>query len=167
MKVLVPLLAFTLLAGCAGPQVVTIDAEFDSTGAAALLQPGSNTITGSALIRQSGGGIVTCAGNPVHLIPATNYAAKRVNWIYGTANFSPFPTHITFQPEVPAYQQQTRQATCNAQGFFRFDKVADGDFFVQSTVVWKVGQYQTIQGGGLIRRVSVKDGQTADITLSP
>lgn len=153
-------------AGCATTQTMTLDFPFDYKQAASLMEPGPNTIEGSALMRQNSGGVVTCAGLPVYLIPATDYAERRVNVIYGSGKFAGFGQFRKFKPEIPAYERLIRKGTCNAQGFFHFDKVADGSFFIQSTISWKAGQYN-VQGGGLIERVTVRGGQTVELTLAP
>ncbi len=153
------------LTGCAAPTAVTITEPFNAQEAAAMLRPGPNTITGSALIRQAGGGIVTCAGNQVNLIPATSYARRRIAAIYGSRRIA-YGAQPQFTPDVPEYRTAIRSATCNAQGFFRFDHLADGEFFLQTAIVWSAGRYDT-QGGALIGRTAVSGGQTVEVTLSP
>ena len=72
------------LAGCAvAPHQVTLNNQFDAGLAERLLQPGVNIVEGSALIRQQGGGVVTCAGQGVSLIPRTAYAAERHQYLWG------------------------------------------------------------------------------------
>lgn len=130
-----------------------------------MLQPGPNSITGSALIRQRGGGVVTCAGNVVHLVPATAYAQRRMATIYGSQKIARHA--VNFADTPPGYVEATRTTTCNAQGFFRFDGLRDGEYFVQTFVVWTVGRYDSRQGGSLYERVAISGGRTADVTLSP
>ncbi|MCC2673071.1 MAG: Lipoprotein [Ramlibacter sp.] len=167
MRVLAAVAAACVLAGCATTTTVTLSQRFDAEVAEKMLKPGANAVTGSALIRQKGGGVVTCAGFKVHLVPVTAYAEERMRAIYGGGKHADVSRRVTFTPDEPAYRQHTRETTCNAQGFFRFDNVSDGDFFVTSVVVWKVGQYEIPQGGGLMQRVTLKGGQTVDLTLSP
>lgn len=157
-----------MLVGCAAPpQRVVLNYPFDAAAAAALLRPGPNTITGSALMRQVGGGVVTCAGIPVRLIPATDYAERRMNVLYGSGRYVPITKQrVVFEPEEPAYIQQQRVSTCNAQGFFRFDGVADGSYFIISVITWRVGEYN-LQGGGLMAKIQVRGGETLDVTLAP
>jgi hypothetical protein len=165
MKTLLLVLLFAL-SGCAA-RMVTIAEPFDEQQARAMLAPGTNTITGSALMRQEGGGIVTCAGNEVFLIPATEYAKNRFHVIYGTGKVLPVNRQRIEFPATPAaYLSTVRTTRCNAQGFFKFDNLRDGDFFVQTSVVWKAGAY-LMQGGGLMERVVLRGGQTTDITMAP
>lgn len=163
-----------LLAGCAAPRAtVQLQSPFDEQRARDLLADGTNTVKGSALLRQVNGGVVTCAGNEVTLIPATMYARERQASIYGPAIVTssmgppsmaqpPFPL---FVPDVASYQQLAKKTRCDAQGFFRFERVASGEFFVTTHVTWRVSEYR-IEGGALSKLVAVSDGSTADIVLT-
>lgn len=131
-----------------------------------MVAPGRNTITGSAVVRQAGGGVVTCAGEQVTLTPATAYANRRVQIVYGAGTIArPYIQVPPFSPDVPEYYKFRRTTTCNAQGFFKFENVADGDFILQTPVVWFVNGYT--QGGMLLGRVSARGGQVADVTITP
>jgi hypothetical protein len=150
------------IAGCAA-QKVSVDTPFDAGQAADLMKPGVNTIKGSALIRQRAGTVVTCAGREVRLIPATGYAKRRMEMIYGSSTYA--ASVPTFEYTHPGYLALTRSTTCNAQGFFAFDRVADGDFFVATSVTWEAGY--TTQGGALMHRVAVAGGEMKEIVLTP
>jgi hypothetical protein len=167
MKIAIAAALVGSLAGCAAPvREVQLDEPFDQAATAELLRPGPNTVTGSGLIRQVGGGVVTCAGNRVTLIPATSYSRKRMAAIYGPRRFARPQDVVNFRPNPPEYQQTARVTACNAQGFFRFDNVADGEFFVVTTVIWHPGPYAT-EGGALYSPVAVKGGQAVEIVLTP
>ena len=161
-----------LLAGCVAPLThVSIHSEFDADEAAHFLKKGNNTIKGSALIRQRGGGIVTCAGNRVTLIPYTKYSAERIGKLYGnTTGGAHSYTNIEFINDPPDYTRLTRNTKCNAQGFFTFTDVANGIFFVVTSALWEVpiSQYTSSQqGGALMRQVEVINGETKEIVLTP
>lgn len=165
----IAILAVALLsAGCAtAPTQITINAPFDAAETTSLMAPGKNTITGSALIRQQGGGIVTCAGNPVMLIPATAYARERMAAIYGSGALARPSAARTFTPDPPLYSATTRQTMCNAQGFFKFEDVADGHFFLVTRIIWTAGRYNTQQGGFVLGRATVSAGRTTEVTITP
>lgn len=157
------------LSGClaTAPQVVPVDVSFDQDEASRLIQPGKNTIKGSALLRQAGGGVVTCAGGSVWLFPATEYADRRMAAIYGTVNggFNPVSRQIRFVPDIQSYTWLTKETRCDAQGAFVFDEVADGRFYVMTRIVWQVGAYvQT--GGFLMQQIEVAGGQAKSLVLS-
>ncbi|KWT64450.1 MULTISPECIES: hypothetical protein [unclassified Variovorax] len=50
------------------------------------------------------------------------------------------------------------------QGFFTFDGLADGEFFVTTVVLWQVGY--AVEGGALMGRVAVAGGESKEITLA-
>jgi len=149
------------LSGCGSAPRAKLDMPFDQARAAELMAPGTNTIKGSALLRQRGGGIVTCAGREVNLVPATEYAKKRMAMIFGS---SPISSGLYFEYTPPAYFVFSRTATCNAQGFFTFDKLADGEFFVTTSVTWETS-YST-QGGWLMTRFTLAGGETKEVVLT-
>lgn len=166
------LLAFiALVAGCASqrPAYVT-SAPFNAESARKLLQPGSNTIKGSALLRQQGGGVVTCAGGPVYLVPATEYATERMRAIYSSdqRGFDAIGyggKHAEFDHTPAEYLRLQRESRCDAQGFFKFDRLADGSFFVVTAVAWRVGTY-TNAGGWLMQRVQVAGAEIKEVVLA-
>jgi hypothetical protein len=166
------MLSATLLSGCNEPRVVKISAEYNDQFTAQQIEPtGNNTIKGSALIRQSGGGIVTCAGNKVDIAPVTTYSSERVQAIYMSNNeiaYAPIDRVLNTKivPDPPLeYKQRARQTTCDAQGFFKFENVRDGLYFISTMVVWNVGYIQN--GGALIYKVNVKGGEIKEVVLSP
>ncbi len=153
-----------LLTACALP-VAKINAPFDVKQASIINKEGKNTIAGSALMRQQGGGTVTCAGNEVTLTPATAYATERIMYIYKNTNKGVAYSGYKFEPDEPEYLTYTKNTQCGAQGNFIFKNIADGEYFVTTKIQWTVGY--NVQGGALMRKVSVKGGETADIVLAP
>lgn len=167
-RIFLLLVMMVLMAGCA-PQRVTLSTEFDPAQTKKMLEQGSGSIKGSALIRQNAGGVVTCAGEEVALIPATEYSRERVQAIYGSDNGGYKPIfgsrNVVFENDNQAYQSYMRKTHCDAQGFFRFDNVAKGDFYIGTRVAWLV---QSIPNGGhLSQRVSLGEGETKTIVMSP
>lgn len=150
------------------PAPYLIAADFDAKQAQDMLRPGENSIRGSALIRQGGGGVVTCAGAKVSLIPATQYAIERTSGqfpaMYEERGFSR-KIYLQFEPDVPAYAQMMRHTSCDAQGYFDFPNVADGTFYVRTAISWRVGGQE--QGGLLVHRVTLKHNEKASIVLAP
>lgn len=155
--------------GCApiGPPIPIVE-RFDAELTRKYLVDGPNTITGSAVIPQRGGGAVTCAGREVELIPATDYARARIRAIYQNDDHGFFPASGSVRLEEPPeeYRKLRRVTLCDAQGFFRFERVADGEFFVATWIIWHASPYIP-EGGGLMRRVAVNGGQRIDVVLSP
>lgn len=164
---LIAIVAF--LAGCAAPATPTVNlgAPFDAADARRLLVPGVNTIRGSAFLRQQGGGVVTCAGSDVSLVPATAYAKRIYQALYGTdqGQARHKGERFTVTPQSDEFGQLVKKTQCDAQGYFTFDRVADGDFFVETTVAWMVAGVKN--GGPIMRRVTVAGGSTAAIVIAP
>lgn len=164
-------IAVLALAGCATtqPQQVKISALFDEVAAAEAMKPGTNTVNGNAFLRQRGGGVVTCAGADVALFPATAYAIERMRHLYdgtfdGVRSVSQHREKLQFDPDPATYKSLARQAKCDAQGKFTFDRVSDGEWFVATAVVWSTGQYNT-EGGTLMHRFTVRGGETKNLVI--
>jgi hypothetical protein len=63
-----------LLTGCVKPPPqVEVQAKFDEEEIKRYGEPGTSGVTGQAFLRKQGGGVVTCAGSDVFLVPATPY----------------------------------------------------------------------------------------------
>lgn len=157
------------LSGCViQPINIPIKAAFDEAAAQRMVQPGPNIVSGSALIRQNGGGVVSCAGLPVNLVPKTAYARERVIGLFGgdIRAFAPAHTmHKTFSPDPESFRQNMLVTVCDTQGRFEFSQVADGEFYVVTVITWNVANQA--QGGGLLAHVKVEGGQVQRVVLSP
>jgi hypothetical protein len=171
LKTIISALALTLV-GCATtrPEVVKISAPFNEVAAAEAMKPGNNIITGSAFMRQRGGGVVTCAGASVELLPATPYAIERIGHLYGNKSeglrtVAQHQKPFQFDPDAEGYIRIARKTKCDAQGKFTFEKVADGEFFLVTTVVWSLSTYTT-DGGTIMQRLSVSGGEAKSVVLS-
>lgn len=174
MRKFLGLIAAVLLVGCAAfePRVIQIAEPYDEAQAIKQMQKGNNTIKGQAFLRQRGGQVVTCAGSSVALIPATAYAANRLNGMYmhnigSQTVFAPpiRASEIVIVPDIAGYKQNIKTTQCDATGNFSFENVADGDFFVQANVVWGGGRLG-IMGGHLIQKVKVEKGRTENLIMS-
>ena len=170
MKKLITIAILFEFAGCANIQTAmptyTVQAPFDRAQAALLLQNGTGTIKGNAFLRQNGGGVVTCAGSTVTLIPATEYAKERISRIYGNSQSGVvYQMNFKFSSDEPEYLVLNKTTKCDSQGNFEFDNVASGEFFVSTMVSWTVGYSQ--QGGVLMHRYSIAPGQTVSHVLAP
>ena len=171
MKKSLALICAVALAGCAHQTTtLNVNTPFDLGQTMQLMAPGKNTITGYAAVTQPNGNVFTCAGQTVTLLPATGYAMERVTTLYGNPDngFRPVTKKVLFANTPVEYTDLRKKTTCDEQGRFRFDDVADGNFYVSADVIWvfSYGQYKATEGGTLIQRVSVKKGQTRDVNLT-
>lgn len=137
-----------------------------------VIRPGSNSISGNAVLRTVGGDVRTCAGYPVTIVPVTAYATERFTAIYGNSQsgYIPLSQGKTFSPANPHYENEAgRTETCDSQGNFSFANIADGSYYIVTMVVWGVPQsayYTERQGGPLFQRVDVSGGETKRVVLT-
>jgi hypothetical protein len=172
-QLLLPLVIMSLQ-GCAmmGPELVQPTTSFNYDETAQLMRPGHAIIEGSALIRQQGGGVVSCAGNEVNALPATRYAQERMFIVYGNdmkgfrQNSAAWGQRAPADPP-PAYFTLSHKAVCDAQGNFQFKNVAAGTYYVVTRITWRVPGRYTEEGGALMQRVTVTETDIIRIVLSP
>jgi hypothetical protein len=138
----------------------------DATLATSMLEPGTGTIKGSALMRQRGGTVVTCAGNDVFLIPATPSATSELHRVFKSdAGYVPRGGDAVMGGgTLVVPPEPNRKGICNAQGFFNFAKVRAGKWYVMTSIVWTVGDNH--QGGAMLGSADVTDGKESEIVLS-
>lgn len=161
----------------APPSPINISAAFDEAAARLQMGDGQGVLIGNAFMRQQGGGVVTCAGSPVFVIPATAYAIERMQSLYQgpvLANATSFRKSLDaqydtlvrkFAPDPPAYTELTRRTTCDAQGNFSFNGLKDGRYFVSTAVSWSTGSWRQ-QGGNLASQVEIKGGRADRLVMA-
>lgn len=138
---------------------------FDPSEVAWSAGPGRNTVEGQAFLRQRGGGVVTCAGASVQLIPDSAYARERFMFIYGTATQPAASSGRRIDAPNTAFVNTFRHQSCDAQGGFRFSEIPDGNYYVVTTVQWEVAGVR--QGGNVMAPVSLAGGETRQIIVAP
>ena len=164
-------LAAAILAGCATTTPpVKLTTIFNPDEVAFINEEGDNTINGSAFMRQRGGGVVTCAGSNVILIPSGAYAQERMNMLYGDITLPGFNPGRGGQipPQNPEYWRFMRHTLCDAEGKFTFSKVSSGRYFIVTSVAWETfaGRYASHHGGALMHPVTFTGkGETVDSVL--
>ncbi len=163
------------LTACQLPQVTThhMKNQFDVQLAEKLMKKGNNSIVGNAFFRQRGGGVVTCAGSEVLLIPETAYSRERMRILYkmneNGANVNYF-SYYNFIPTPPEYYKLIKRTVCDSSGHFKFDNITDGSFFVSVLISWETpsGRYMTVKNGGaLMKEVKVQGGEKKEIIMTP
>jgi len=155
-----------LLAACAATIVQMSLSPADVETANAMLGTGTSTIKGSALMRQRGGGVVTCAGNEVFLVPATTSATSELRRVFGDDNgyVKRGGDAILGGGKLVVAPKPNRAGVCNAQGFFTFSNVRAGKWYVLTSIVWTVGD--DYQGGAMLGSAEVLEGKEVEIVLS-
>lgn len=143
-------------------------AAFDADEAAHIHVTGPNSVRGQAFLRQRGGGVVTCAGAGVSLMPDTAYARERIRKAYGPSALEAAARRIigvVLEDPDPAYVAHIRQTTCDADGRFAFTGLVDGTYYIETEVRWTVA-YQP-QGGPVVVPVDLRGGQPVDVVVAP
>jgi len=166
-----------VLTGCAVPKQqskISLVSVFDKDQAERMMIEGTNSIKGSSLMRQVNGGVVSCAGQIVRLLPATPYAIERMRFIYGsdtsgTASAMSLQTNPEpFTNTDLDYQRIGKTTQCDTQGFFKFEKLSDGEFIVITRIFWKSNPNSAFyEGGGMMRKIKVQSGEVKEIVIAP
>lgn len=163
--------AALLVGGCAVEQARTPTLTvYDPAETAHIHESGPNEVRGQAFLTQRGGDVVTCASQPVLLIPASTYAKERVRNIYGTIDEPARAIRLVDDPDA-RYLKDQRITVCDAQGNFVFSSLPDGEYFVATRVTWEApsAYYSglTTQGGPVMAPVQLSGGETKRIIISP
>lgn len=156
-----------LLTGCQATQPkVTLTSTFDPNEAAYINAAGSGSISGEAFLKTVGGDVKTAAGNNVELVPATRYARERIAAIYNGGACA--RQAVDFGAADPNYMRMTRRTVADAQGKFRFDGLAAGDYYIITFVIWGAPSQYGIsqQGCSLNQLVSLRDGESKSVILT-
>jgi len=157
------------IAACAPPPPppLTLVGPFDPSEVKWSEKPGRNTVSGFAVLRTAGGQARTCAGLKAYLIPDSEYAREHMRKLFdaldeGTRSVENAPT---FEPTEAQYVAAMRTTRCDGQGYFSFEHVPDGAWYVATSVVWFVSPMVPPQGSYMMQRVQVRRGQTVKLAL--
>jgi hypothetical protein len=137
---------------------------FDPKAAAHIRQEGSAKITGQAFLVLPGGQTRLAAGEVVRLVPDSAYARARFETLYQGRKFVR-ARDWTNIPADPAYTEFTRTTTTTSAGYFTFDRVAPGRYFVATQKVYRPQDALFPEGGAMYETVEVKDGETARVVV--
>ncbi len=156
-----------ILTACGGVEVTEIPRpSFDPAVASFALEgDGQTEVSGSAFARQRGGGVVSCAGNDVWLLPDTPFfhwvttqvvTRDATEYLFdsGADTTEDWPIATRLQDTM----EYVRQSQCDIDGRFRFPDVPAGRYFVATVITWTAG---TQQGGVAIAPVMVTDQDTS------
>lgn len=152
------LCAALALTGCVAPAPALVLKPITDAEIAPYRAARTAWVTGQAFLRQQGGGVVTCAGSSIFLMP--NIAATRQM----LADMKAGARGQGGMKLDTKLRGTGAEGTCNAQGNFRLGPVAPGRYILLTEVSWTVGYAR--QGGVLRRDVSVKDGETIEVMMT-
>lgn len=147
MPLLLLTLASAALAACQSAEPVRLKAAVDADDLSPYRVAGSSRVFGQALLRQSGGAVVTCAGEEAALVPAVSLMDEAMK-IWGSGEEID-PDGIDGKKVSGAI----RWSRCDAQGNFVFDAVPALPYWLIAPVRWRAAKDQP-QGGTLARRIA-------------
>lgn len=162
------------MTGCASmmpqPKQVALTTTFNAESVAWFNSTGTGSINGQAFFQTRGGQPRTCAGLEVGLFPRSTYGDERLTAIYGTTKSGYVPalaTRVQFTPDDPNYSNTHKSTVCDAQGNFTFTGLPAGEYFIISTITWTVPGGYLPEGGALMQSVSLSDGESKRVILTP
>ena len=155
-----------ILSGCAATPHVFVSEYTPEELPIAESIVGDMTLTGSAFLRQGGGGVVSCAGNTVKLSRAfsferSDYATEVNSLSYGVRNVSEIDQrHIDFEAQLDRIKaSMVRTTSCDVDGKFEFKNLAPGYYNLRTKVYWVVAD----QGqGGIVGTNVYLDGMSGN-----
>lgn len=145
---------------------IPISERFDAGAAHYVLQNGSNVISGQAyVIVPPFDHRLSCVYNGMQLIPVTPYSTERMIKAFGNASAGYARRGILeMLPEDEAFGANTRHANCDDGGYFRFEHVADGNYYLLTKIYWQVRFSRA--GGELMKVVNVRDAESVNIEMT-
>lgn len=139
------------------PRMAFPQAEYD-----ALPKTGTGVVKGQAFMKTRGGDVKTAAGNPVVLNPVTSYSREWYSKAYMTM----------MNLDAPDSRQEAylRRKTADASGRFTFENVPPGEYYVTTAVTWQAPTGYKFamqeQGGMLVEKIVVRNGETVDLVMT-
>jgi hypothetical protein len=91
---------------------------------------GTATVSGQAFLKTRGGDVKYAAGNPVYLIPSTEYTRQLTS-----AQTAAGPRDLIVRLDA---RMNYRQTTADGEGRFSFEALPAGDYFVLTYAIWEV-----------------------------
>lgn len=138
---------------CRAPLVLTT--SFDPQTASFI------NASGQAFVRQNNGKLLRATGTDVVLIPRTPYAEERIAALYGNKNQLRWGVRMP-DPD-PLYEQYMRRTVASSGGFFSFDRVADGEYYIVA-MIHLPSEYSFWQFP-ILERVNVVGGRSVRVVM--
>jgi hypothetical protein len=150
-------------AGCATPPVLS--QRFDARSAGYVLTDGPNVIEGRASLTSRRGYVHTCRYSGVTLIPATAYSSERMTLAFGNINGGYANDRVYERlPANEYFARYVRYVACDKDGRFRFERVANGRYFLVADITWLVRWARF--GGAAMQSIEVTGGEHRTVVLA-
>lgn len=145
MRLALATLLCVMISGCVYPRMAT----FNAGEYAPYANPGTGSISGQAFLKTLGGEVRYGAGNEVYMNPVTSYSTE---WFQETVM-----KNRTLKPADPRTEQFHWMVVADGMGNFKFENVADGDYYIVCPITWMVDAF-TRTGDVVHATISVKNG---------
>lgn len=155
-KCFIVLLSASVVSCAVAPKKQPMLTHYSAEDHVDFTQSGSASTSGQAFLKQAGGGIVTCAGNEVILMPDTPYFKEMISILQSN--------NLPDIKEKGAYAGVSRKQICDAQGNFYFDKLPSKKWILMTSVNWVVSYEQ--QGDILIEYIDLTKEQSKKAILT-
>lgn len=136
-------------------------APFVESDFAWALQPGTGVIAGQGVLRAQGGILMLATGETVTLVPKTPFTDD----IVAATRTEGFFDRFDNAKKPPAYEKYRRVVIADDQGYFRFENLPAGEWYIVTRVLWLTSDQlgQSILNGGLMwGQITLKDGEVRD-----
>lgn len=134
---------------------VEVSVPFDPAAYTAWQVPGTASVTGKAAVQSKLGGLVSCAGYSVFLMPKSPYFDETAAII--KSGRLPDVSSLA-GPDSPV-----RSTRCDGDGNFRFEKLPAAQWYVFTGIHWSSGPAS--QGRDLVEPVTTTEGQTTTVLM--
>jgi hypothetical protein len=158
LKLTLALCGALLLPACIERKPATV--AFSAEEAAFIKKPGTAVVTGHAFRTKPSGAVVNAAGEVVRLVPVTAYARERFRNLYGSRKYVPHRDYPRDDNPDPAYGDYTRTTKAESNGRFVFEKVAPGEYFLTTQIIWGDEDALVREGGSVYDNVTVTGKET-------
>ncbi|HHL2824733.1 TPA: hypothetical protein ACQ431_002962 [Citrobacter murliniae] len=158
-KIVATIASILVLSGCVTMPKPTPLPPFPQSEYDNLKTSGSEKLTGQAFLKTMGGDVKVAAGSQVVLMPKTSYT----DFQFRTCN-----SMTICEREDSRAAKYEKVTIADAQGKFEFDKIAAGDYYIQTTVTWmRPSPYGLVQEGGvLMAPASVRPGDNNSVMVT-
>jgi hypothetical protein len=138
-------------------------------------KPGTNTVTGEAVLRTRGGDVKGCGGLPAELWPMDDEMHAYLTAVIAVGSSGSVGMELlgaARRNTHPQLREYVRETVCNSQGAFTFRNVPDGRYLVTAQVTWEVPNLRRgsssmdLQGGVLGKVIEVAGGTVQDVMLT-
>ena len=167
----------SVLCGCASPTappptaspaaVIAADPLAAFAWAAA---PGANSLRGVVAYHPRKSEKWSCSEQSVALMPEAPASRARVAALYGSTSFAVRPVAEVREKSKTAgdvnFSAFVKQATCDADGRFSFDHLADGNYFVIARAKQIQPRVSNADDGvAIVQRITLVGGKAIDIRV--